>query len=247
MDMLVISKELIKRSSPFIHHLQPFKLSVFDQLFPTTYSSSVLFYPGNKTHLNTAQISTQLKTSLSQTLSTLYPSSGRLRDNFFIDNYDAGVPCIETRVKSGLFEFLKRPVPQLASLNQFLPSQPFRDEPDPEETTQVAIQVDIFSCGGMALGVCMSRKITDGPTGKTFMDMWAANARGSSYEKTIHPNAFQASLRFPPRSPSTLRNYLPMLEKRLFKDVGKSCVKRFVFDDTAVKALRAKSQSEKGG
>ena len=43
MDVDIISTEITKPSSPAIHHLKPFKLSVLDQLSPTTYAPLILF------------------------------------------------------------------------------------------------------------------------------------------------------------------------------------------------------------
>ncbi|KAF9672855.1 hypothetical protein SADUNF_Sadunf11G0087500 [Salix dunnii] len=150
MDMSIISKELIKPSSPSIHHLLPFKLSLLDQLFPTTYIPMVFFYPANNNQdFKGLQISTQLKRSLSQTLSTFYPLSGRVRNNSTIDSFEKGAPYVETRVKGSLFDFLKQP--QLDLLNKFLPCQPFGYESDPEATPQVALQVNTFDGGGSLL------------------------------------------------------------------------------------------------
>ena len=47
MDVDIISREIIKPSSPAIHHIKPFKLSLLDQITPTTYASLILFYPKN--------------------------------------------------------------------------------------------------------------------------------------------------------------------------------------------------------
>ncbi|KAH1037976.1 hypothetical protein J1N35_039719 [Gossypium stocksii] len=78
----ILSKEIIKPSSPEIHNKEPFKLCVFDQLTPTTYVPIIVFYAQSVT--NTTNILTQLKKSLSETLNIVYPFSGRTFSNMFI-------------------------------------------------------------------------------------------------------------------------------------------------------------------
>ncbi|KAL3576701.1 hypothetical protein D5086_021984 [Populus alba] len=241
MDVSIISRELIKPSSPSIHHLSPFKLSLLDQLLPTTYVPMVFFYPANNNQdFKGLQISIQLKRSLSQTLSTFYPFSGRVRNNSIIDNYEKGAPFVETRVKGSLFDFLVQP--QLNLLNKFLPCQPFGYQSDPEATPQVAIQVNTFDCGGTALGLCFSHKIIDLATAIAFLDSWAANTRGHHHEQ-INPGLFEASSRFPPQNELLVQFPLWVTENYLFKEGN--VTKRFVFDVDAIAALRARAKSKR--
>ncbi|KAI5571627.1 hypothetical protein POPTR_011G124300v4 [Populus trichocarpa] len=241
MDVSIISRELIKPSSPSIHHLLPFKLSLLDQLLPTTYVPMVFFYPRNNNQdFKGLQISIQLKRSLSQTLSTFYPFSGRVRNNSIIDNYEKGAPFVETRVKGSLFDFLIQP--QLNLLNKFLPCQPFGYQSDPEATPQVAIQVNTFDCGGTALGLCFSHKIIDVATAIAFLDSWAANTRGH-YLEQINPALFEASSRFPPQNKFLVQFPLWVAENYLFKEGN--VTKRFVFDADAIATLRAKAKSKR--
>ncbi|CAK7327570.1 unnamed protein product [Dovyalis caffra] len=242
MDVEIISKEFIKPSSSLAisNQFEPFRLSLLDQIFPTYYFPIILFYPATNALFKGAQISTQLKTSLSQTLSTFYPFSGRLKANLVIDSYEEGVPYIESRVKGCLSEFLRHP--QLELLNQLLPCQPFSYVSDPEAAALVAVQVNKFDCGGIALGLCLSHKVIDGVSGSTFLNSWAANAQGSCIER-INPDLSEASLRFPPQDPSLLQNYISLTEKRVFKE-GKYISKRFVFDAKAIATLRAIAKSD---
>ncbi|EEF49593.1 conserved hypothetical protein [Ricinus communis] len=163
MEVAVISVESIRPCLP-VFHQKPFKLCLLDQLTPTTYSPLILFYPMNDAHLRTTQVSTQLKWSLSKTLTPFYPLSGRVKDNFIISNFYEGVPYIEARVNGHLSDFLQHP--QMDLLNRFLPCQPFCQQPDPT-VAQLVVQVNIFDCGGIALGMCFSHKINDGITGTT--------------------------------------------------------------------------------
>ncbi|KAJ6332907.1 hypothetical protein OIU77_008872 [Salix suchowensis] len=241
MDICIISKELIKPTSPSIHHLLPFKLSLMDQLFPTTYIPMVFFYPANNSQdFKGLQISTQLRRSLSQTLSTFYPLSGRVRNNSIIESFEKGAPFVETRVKGSLFDFLKEP--QLNLLNKFLPCQPFGYESNAEATPQVAIQVNTFDCGGTALGLCFSHKIIDGATAMAFLDSWAANTRGHCGEK-INPCLFEASSRFPPQNELLVQLPLWVTENYLFKEGN--VTQRFVFDADAIATLKDKAKSKR--
>ena len=44
---------------------------------------------------------------------------------------------------------------------------------------QLAIQVNIFNCEGMAIGTCASHKFVDGGTFSSFLNMWAKITRGA--------------------------------------------------------------------
>lgn len=237
MEVAVISVESIKPSSP-VHHLKPFKLCLLDQLTRTSYSPLILFYPTIHAHLKRTQFLTQLKSALSKTLTPFYPLSGRVKDNYFIHNYEEGVPFIEARVKGHLSDFLQHPPMEL--LNQFLPCQPFCQQPNPT-VAQVAVQVNMFDCGGIALGMCFSHKINDGITGSSFIKSWAANARGSAYE-AINPNLSEASSLFPPQQ--SLPSYYISLMESLWFSRRSFRTRRFVFGANAVATLTAKGRSK---
>ncbi|KAF3950894.1 hypothetical protein CMV_023406 [Castanea mollissima] len=67
------------------------------------------------------------------------------------------------------------------------------------EVAQLAVQVNIFDCGGIGIGLCSSHKITDGATLNAFLNTWAAIA-GGPCNKLVHPNISEASslAYFPP-------------------------------------------------
>ncbi|KAH9697044.1 HXXXD-type acyl-transferase family protein [Citrus sinensis] len=167
MGISIVSKEVVRPSSLDVHLLKPFKISLLDQLTPTTFSPLILFYPMRNTHLKGTQISTQLKESLSKTLDPLYPFAARVRENLIINDYDEGVPYIETRVNTHLFEFLQNPPMEL--LDQCLPYAPFSYQPNPDQVPHAAVQLNTFDCGGIALGLCLSHKFIDGATASGFL------------------------------------------------------------------------------
>ncbi|KAK7815377.1 vinorine synthase [Quercus suber] len=241
MEVDIISREIIKPSSPAIHHLKPFKLSLLDQITPTTYAPLILFYPKNHI-IHSKNPQAHLKNSLSETLNSFYPFSGRMKDNLFIDYYDEGIPYNEARVHCCLSDFLQHPKTEF--LNHFLPCCPFRKEPKPMEVAPLAVQVNIFDCGGIAIGFAVSHKFIDGTTMSAFLNNWAATAGGPS-NKLVNPNFTEASSlsHFPPQ------NILPHIAKplveRLWFCEGKYKTRRFVFDAKAIATLRAKARSER--
>ncbi|KAI3831873.1 hypothetical protein MKX03_022245 [Papaver bracteatum] len=50
--------------------------------------------------------------------------------------------------------------------------------------TLLAIQVNIFECGGIAIGMCMAHRLVDASTMFTFITDWAATARHTSQQNT---------------------------------------------------------------
>ncbi|KAK7853890.1 stemmadenine O-acetyltransferase [Quercus suber] len=233
----IISREIIRPSSPAIRHLKPFKLCVLDQYTPTTYIPLILFYSKSPQTSSTDH----LKNSLSETLNSFYPFSGRMQDNLFIDFYNEGIPFNESRVHCSLSDFLQHP--KMESLNHFLPCCPFRKEPEPMEVAQLAVQVNIFDCGGIAIGLCASHKITDGATLSAFLNTWAAIA-GGPCNKLVHPNFSEASslAYFPPYN-IWPRIVAPLMERLWFKE-EKYKTRRFVFDAKAIATLKEKAKSE---
>ncbi|KAL4606809.1 hypothetical protein ACB092_09G130600 [Castanea dentata] len=207
----IISREIIRPSSPAIRHLKPFKLSVLDQYTPTTYIPRVLFYSKSPQTSSTDHV----KNSLSETLNSFYPFSGKMQDNLFIDFYNEGIPFNESGVHCSLSDFLQHPKTEFA---------------------QLAVQVNIFDCGGIAIGLCSSHKITDGATLNAFLNTWAAIA-GGPCNKLVHPNISEASslAYFPPC------NIWP---QRLWFKKEKYKTRQFVFDAKAIATLKEKAKSE---
>ncbi|PQP92083.1 vinorine synthase-like [Prunus yedoensis var. nudiflora] len=98
-EVEVISKELIKPSSPTPDHLRHYKFSFLDQIAPQVYNPLLLFYEHNaKTQPNITEISNHLKNSLCEVLNLFYPLAGRIKNNQFIHCNDEGIPFVEARV-----------------------------------------------------------------------------------------------------------------------------------------------------
>ncbi|CAN1238352.1 Stemmadenine O-acetyltransferase [Linum grandiflorum] len=228
MDVRIISKEVVKPSSPETTNTKPpHKLCLFDQLTPLTFSPLILFYstppPNFSIH--------HLKLSLSQTLDIYYPFSGRTTaGNLTIDNFNAGLPFTLAQSHSRLSHFLKNNE-NLELLNLLLPRQPFQKENTIVDAPVLELQLSVFSCGGIAFGWAASHKLIDGSTMKAFLDTFTAITRGNRTEL------------FPPRVPSP-DTYLNLMETLWFTE-GDYLTRRFVFDSNAISNLRAMAAATK--
>ncbi|KAG6422900.1 hypothetical protein SASPL_113282 [Salvia splendens] len=96
----------------------------------------------------------------------------------------------------------------------------------------LAVQVNTFLCGCVAVAVCGSHRIFDACSLSVFLAAWAEAARGG--ERTIHPDFGSAAL-FPSESAAPLD--FGVGERRI---VGK----RVVFDKEVIAALRARASSD---
>ncbi|XP_028779018.1 vinorine synthase-like [Neltuma alba] len=142
----------------------------------------------NKFNIN--QASNLLKKSLSQVLSHYYPLAGRLiTTNLVVDCNDEGVPYVETRVRCHLSTVVDNPSP--ADVRKLLPY-----DMDEIVDTVLGVQFNVFDCGGIAVGVCLSHKIADALSYFQFIKSWAAMARGEAEKIRTH---FQSSSLFPPK------------------------------------------------
>ncbi|OMO81449.1 Transferase [Corchorus olitorius] len=225
-EVEVISKEMVQPSSPTPDRLRSYQLSFLDQLTPSTiYNALVLFYPGLcDTEANKIRISDQLKQSISKALTYFYPLAGRITsEKLFVDCNDEGIPFLETRVNCQLSDVINNPVP--SELNKFLPFQIQGAQEFP-----MGIQFNVFECGGICVGVCITHKIGDALSFFTFMNLWAAIARG---DKELVAPQFDSVSVFPPRD---LSGYEPTIPKSNEKII----TKRFVFTSSNIGEIRGK-------
>ncbi|XP_074339920.1 limonoid 7-O-acetyltransferse-like [Apium graveolens] len=95
------------------------------------------------------------------------------------------------------------------------------------------IEVNVFSCGGVAICTCINHKFVDGDTYTLFLRHWTAAARGSVH--TIYPS-FTAPSLFPQISSLNFQNP---------DSIGKAkfVSQRFVFDGIDIAALKSKTSS----
>jgi len=99
--------------------------------------------------------------------------------------------------------------------------------------------VNVFKCGGIAIGLCVSHKILDGAALSTFLKAWTSTARGSS--EAVCPNFVSTSL-FPTSDNLWLRDSSMAMWGSMFKK-GKSMTRRLVFHASAIATLKAQATS----
>ncbi|CAN1171653.1 Stemmadenine O-acetyltransferase [Linum perenne] len=213
-----------------------------DQLTPT-----ILFYQNNN-HQHFENVANQLKRSLSETLSIYYPLAGRVRDNFDIRDFHEGVPFIETRVKCKLSDFLRDQGAhndRVELLNDHLPFRAERLVPD--SVPQVAVQLNVFECGGIALGMCFSHKTLDGVSMSLFLKTWSTiNNANNNREKIVvstTPDFSEGPSIFPPVK-SVPHHYASVVDEIWFSSKGNPVTRRFVFDADSISKLKSKARSE---
>ncbi|CAH1440512.1 unnamed protein product [Lactuca virosa] len=106
----IVSRDIIKPSSPTPSHLKTYNLSFFDQVAVNAYMPAVAFYRSSSIYQSSHEKTLELKNSLSHTLSQYYPYAGRLAKSCptYVDCNDEGVEFIEARYDSTLSDFLQQ-------------------------------------------------------------------------------------------------------------------------------------------
>ncbi|KAJ1392445.1 Transferase [Sesbania bispinosa] len=229
MELELISRETIKPSTPTPPHLKIYPLSFIDHIVFRNYIPSLFFY---KPHDQTSKILIDLKKSLSQVLSRYYPFAGRLRDQLSIECNDQGVSFLVASIKGiNLSTILHNPIE--ASLNPLFPDELQWKVMDPSESI-VAIQINCFPCGGIAISVCMCHKVADAATLFNFVNDWATINRKKEKELLVllpFPSLDGGVSLFPQED-------LPIYPEAVFgKD--KTVCRRFVFQASKIESLKA--------
>ncbi|KAJ9169406.1 hypothetical protein P3X46_017608 [Hevea brasiliensis] len=222
-EVKLISRELIKPSSPTPNHLRHLQLSFLDQIQVPVAMPFVLFYTKNETTKNNLARCNQAKKSLSEALTIFYPLAGRVKGNSYIDCNDEGALFVEAQANCQLSEILQNRNP--SDNNKFLPLQP-----DEAKDLAAFFQITFFRCGGLAISFSMSHKLGDALSQFIFLNSWAAIARGITDIK-IPP--FGSATLFPPKNVSGFEPRMAIMKDNIV-------TKRFVFDLTTLAALRAK-------
>ncbi|XP_027343272.1 vinorine synthase-like [Abrus precatorius] len=225
MEMDLISRETIKPSSSTPSHLKIYKLSFIDHIVFRNYIPVLFFYPPNNAHQSDQ--TSLLKKSLSRVLSRYYPFAGTFRDQLSIDCNDQGVLLLVTRFTQNLSEILHNP--NEASLNPLFPDELHWKAMDTTSTI-VAIQINHFACGGMAIGVCMCHKVADAATLFNFVNDWATLNREEGTELPF-PVLDGGDSLLP-------HGDLPLFPEVMFGTDDTVC-RRFVFDASKVESLKA--------
>ncbi|KAL2234342.1 vinorine synthase-like [Sesamum indicum] len=230
----VISKELIKPSTPTPDHLKTLNLSVLDQLSPPVYISLIFFYEADElkglaSGTDQGEICRHLKQSLSNTLTLFYPLAGKIDpESFTVYCDDGGVEFVEARANARLREVVQDA--KLEEFQKYLPVDPLGGI-YVGEGTLFMVQINFFDCGGVAVAACVSHLVADGSSLVDFMNAWAATCRGEN-PKTA-PEFGVLRRYFPARDLSDSN-----ISPSLLMGNDKLVTKRIVFDKEKLAALK---------
>ncbi|KAI9182377.1 hypothetical protein LWI28_024758 [Acer negundo] len=227
MEIRIISREIIKPCSSTPDHLRSFKLSAMDQFSLHATFPFIFFYSG------ACKNTLHLKKSLSQTLTYYYPFAGRLKNGFSVDCDDYGVPFIEASVAGDMSELIKQPKIEL--LEQL---RPYNEEEMLSSQVTLAVQVNHFDGGGVAICVYFRHAIADGCAAAHFVRNWSkvANCGGSLIDKK--DVIFDCTSIFPSQD---VTGAFSKRNRELANDHEmNTIIKWFVFNNSKIAALQEK-------
>ncbi|XP_022138215.1 vinorine synthase-like isoform X2 [Momordica charantia] len=237
MELEIISREIIKPPMPLNNDFKTFKVSMLDILSPDSYTPITFFYSMNNNQQHSHNATSRLKLSLSQALARFPMVAGKFKgDSIHCSNEeDVGALFVEAEVKMSMAEFLKAPNLQLLAnfLPLFIPNGPL------EKAVQIAVQVNVFECGGIAIGASFLHKIIDGTTMSAFLRSWAASCEGKM-GKLVCGNFNWGSSLFPTRE---IWDGYNLFSPFSVKQGKSSTARRFVFDAMAIANLKGRAKS----
>nr|GEU30771.1 transferase, chloramphenicol acetyltransferase-like domain protein [Tanacetum cinerariifolium] len=235
-----ITMKVEKQSSKFVKPFDPtpatlgyYRVGCIDELSPFAYVGIVLFYSLNSNNHKSSFV-VRLEKSLEKTLTRLYPLAGRYADKIqTVECNDEGAQLIHAKVNIKLQDFLGLEE-NIEMVDEFIPfkssdSLVFSDP-------LLAIQLTVFECGGISVGVSVAHKIADASTICTFLNEWAFMNREENVTEFLG-SGFNSSLLFPPRGE---RPIAPPTHK---SDVmcGKYTRKKLSFTESAISNMKAKA------
>ncbi|XP_009361770.2 stemmadenine O-acetyltransferase-like [Pyrus x bretschneideri] len=235
-EVEIVDTQTVKPSSPTPQDLRNFKLYLLDLFMPGIYIKFLLFYPNvaSTTTTHTAKAINDkyqhLIESLAKTLTHYYPFAGRIKSNVAVECNDDGAQVVKAHVKCSLSDIFERPDPEM--LTRLLPTGAESTEAEAGPRALLYIQVNLFECGGMAVGLGFSHKIADVSTVCTFIHCWAATALQSN--KVILPQFGGVASSFPPLD-------FPLWESPSEKE--KPVTRRYVFDNSKISVLQSETSS----
>ncbi|KAL8108300.1 acyltransferase-like [Apium graveolens] len=176
----------IKTDSPTPLNLKHYKLPSHDRMNPDLYMPLVLFYSNPQLPDHTTSIANLLRNSLSKTLSKYYPFAGRLGSSgSYVECNDQGINFIEVQIACNLSEIMeKAPVKdEEEGFGHLFP--PCSIWHKVSCSPLVLVQLNHFSCGGIAIAVCLSHRIADASTLLSFVTYWASVSHNPSDEEKL--------------------------------------------------------------
>ncbi|KAK9733224.1 hypothetical protein RND81_04G052400 [Saponaria officinalis] len=228
---------MIKPSSPTTNHKKPIYFSLIDQIVPSSYISILLFYQNDPNNNNNRLFNTiekrskLLKQSLSKILVDFYPLAGRIRENELIDCNDEGVEFCEANIISNknVTELIENP--RVVDLESLLP---FQGNTPRHTNIVLSVQLNHFSCGDMALGVCISHKIADGAATIEFLKAWSTKTR--HFDHIIAPLNFKGASLFPP-----LKEFNEMIVVNPPFSGENLAMRKLIFDKKVIRGLKVQA------
>ncbi|KAJ8527793.1 hypothetical protein K7X08_015244 [Anisodus acutangulus] len=238
MQVKIMSKSLVKPSSPTPDHLKNHKLSFFDQVADTIHIPLVLFYP----HCNNNSKNEELEESLSRVLTRVYPLAGRFaEDESSVLCLDQGVTYIRATVNCQLDDFLQQGHKDLDLALSFWPHGITDvDETNIIVTPLMVVQVTTFECGGLALSISFSHPAMDGFTAFKLVYEWAKVCKFGTPCEEINFMNFNLGTLFPAVDLTAILEP-PIDEGKRPK--SKLIARKFIFNEAAISRLREKFDS----
>ncbi|XP_021724742.1 acetyl-CoA-benzylalcohol acetyltransferase-like [Chenopodium quinoa] len=237
MNIKLVSHEIIKPSCPTPNHLRLLQASLFDHVNSPTLMPLIFFFNSQKasTKISTNEVLYRLKGSLPNTLSMFYPLAGRMQDaNYFICN-DEGVPYVHSTVDLLMDDVVH--MAEVCELDKLLPSY----GQEGFSNLLLAIQVNVFACGGIAIGVKMNHVVSDAFSLTMFVKTWAsiANNNGNYHHALLGCPNFEICKLFPPSKPRKVNgiDVFANQDTRLIKD--RPMTKWFMFHKGKLNALKS--------
>lgn len=234
----ITSRTVIKPALSTHSHLKQYNLSSRDVCTPDIYIPMVLFFrcSSGSDHSNSNGINhaERLKRSLARTLTAYYPFAGRLSSSgSYVNCNDHGVEFVEAQVTCSMSEMLDNP-PNFSynnddSLGLLFPPGSVWDglkKNENDSSPLMVVQLNHFECGGIAMAVSITHRITDGCGLYTFLTHWAAVSSQSG--KHIQPH--YASW------PSVDSVFSPVESHPLKKSW---ITRRFVFQNSSLASIKA--------
>ncbi|KAJ0034784.1 hypothetical protein Pint_25807 [Pistacia integerrima] len=222
----ILSKKFIKPATPTPQNSK-LKISSLDQYELPIYVPYLFCYPLNDKTKNSER-SKQLQTSLSQILTLFYPLAGRyIEDKLLIDCNDYGVEYVEAEIASHIAPILEKFFDS-KHVHHLIPHQ-YESPTSP----LVAVQFNMFECGGIALGLCISHTIVDGFVYSKFIDAWSTSCK-LGFDKVENKPSFDLGFLLP------AREAMPEI-KHVFPNLPdlKIASAKFVFDNLSISNLRS--------
>ncbi|KAL7154875.1 hypothetical protein ABFS83_03G033300 [Erythranthe nasuta] len=227
MKVDVVSRRLVKPCTPTPTNLMNYNISFMDELNPT---------------MNVVEIVSQ---SLSKILPQFYPFAGRyMKHDHLVLCTDQGAQLVEANVDLELRQ-VTEPNSGIKpeQLNDLLPCE--IGEADEETDPILSVQINKFTCGGIAIGICISHRIVDACSLGTFVSAWsnASLVKVDDTQEIISPS-FDGPVFFPGKNfPNPEFGTTRSSDNSLYNIV----CRRLMFDKNAISCLKAGATTAKTG